>query len=142
MLLLKCLTGSRLYGTHHDNSDYDWYEVHDKLTGYRQAKQTITGDQDVVKVGLTKWLLMCDKGVPQALEVMFAPDDRFEVDVLQSMRHTYRANVANAQRTYERTITSFTNSDDPKRQRHASRLRVNLNELVQTGRFDPTAPFT
>lgn len=137
-LLVRAVTGSHLYGLAHAGSDLDFYEVYDRLPGIRQARQTITGDLDVTRVGLSKFMAMADAGVPQALEVMFAPTDRCEVDVLADLRRAYRANVPEARATYARTIKNFAAATDAKRQRHARRLAANLTSLERWGRFDPT----
>lgn len=135
MLILRTLHGSRLYGLAHAASDYDWYEVHD----HARTRQRVAGDQDVTRIGLSEWLAECDKGVPQALEAMFAPPGFADVDRFAAYRAGYRANVGNAADTYTRTIASFMRAGDPKRVLHSSRLRRDLNELRRHGRFDPTA---
>ena len=52
MLLLRMRTGSHLYGTNHAGSDEDFCEVYDRLPGRRQAAQSISGDQDIIRLGL------------------------------------------------------------------------------------------
>lgn len=135
MLILRTLHGSRLYGLDHEGSDWDWYEVHD---GGR-IRQRITGDQDVTRIGLSDWLAQCDKGVPQALEAMFAPARFAEVDVMGRYRAGFRANVGNAAATYTRTIAAFMHDENPKKVLHTHRLRRDLNEMRLYGRFDPTS---
>lgn len=139
MLLLRLLVGSHLYGTAHEGSDFDWYEVHDRLQGRRGAIQTISGDQDVLRIGLSAFMRQADSGVPQALEVMFAPADWPEVDMIRDMRVRWFPDTARAANTYERTIKSFeTLKVTEKRLTHAKRLAYNRDELIRTGRFDPT----
>ena len=140
MLLLRLLVGSHLYGTAHEESDFDWYEVHDTAPTRRGgASQTISGDQDVLRIGLSAFMRQADSGVPQALEVMFAPADWPEVDVIRDMRVRWFPDTARAANTYERTIKSFeTLKVTEKRLTHAKRLAYNRDELIRTGRFDPT----
>lgn len=131
MLLLRTVHGSQLYGTAHAGSDIDIYEVHD----YCDNRQVITKNLDITRVSLSKFLLLCDKGVPQALEAMFSP--LATTDVLADYRRAYRPNIPNARETYARTIKNFALSDKPKAQRHARRLARNLSDLERYGRFNP-----
>lgn len=138
MLILRTQHGSRLYGLAKPDSDWDWYEVHD----HTRTRQRINGRDDVVRIGLSEWLAQCDKGVPQALEAMFAPPRYATTDLFAAMRAGYRANVGNAAAVYTRTIAAFMRAGeagDPKRLLHSSRLRRDLNELRRFGRFDPTS---
>jgi hypothetical protein len=135
MLILRTLHGSRLYGLNRPGSDFDWYEVYD----HARTRQRISGDQDVTRIGLSEWLAQCDRGVPQALEAMFAPPRFADVDVMGCYRAGYRANVGNAAATYTRTIAAFMHDGNPKKVLHTHRLRRDLNELRMFGRFDPTA---
>ena len=134
------LVGSHLYGTAHEGSDFDWYEVYDRLPqGSRSSQQTISGDQDVVRINLSTFMAQADKGVPQTLEVMFAPADWPEVDKFKHMRLRWRPDTARAANTYERTIKNFEKLKiTEKRLTHAKRLAYNRDELIRTGRFDPT----
>ena len=135
-VLFKTRHGSHLYGLNHAGSDEDFYTVIDKPRGrrYKWAKQSIIDNEDSLRVNLPTWLRLCDKGVPQALEAMFAPNPL--VDKIPSLRAAYRAG-GEARRTYTRTIRNFVEADDFKRRRHAVRLGYNLHDLLRTGRFDP-----
>ena len=138
MLLLRLLVGSHLYGTAHDGSDFDWYEVHDHLAR-RERRQVIDGDLDVVRFDLSTFMAQADNGVPQTLEVMFAPADWPEVDKFKHMRLRWRPDTARAANTYERTIKNFEKLKvTEKRLTHAKRLAYNRDELIRKGRFDPT----
>lgn len=145
-VLFKTVHGSRLYGLAHAGSDEDFYTViakpqrdtrFGKQTKARYAKQTILDGEDSVVVDFGTWVEQCKSGVPQALEAMFS--DMAVVDNIAEFRKSFRAGSGVADR-YFRTIKSFSYSDrDPfKRKRHALRLALNLNELGQTGRFNPT----
>lgn len=145
-VLFKTVHGSRLYGLVHENSDEDFYTVVTKRNAdhrygrqerARYAKQTIVGDEDTMLVDFGTWVEMCKSGVPQALEAMFS--EMAVEDKIAEFREGFRAGTGVVDR-YLRTIKSFAYSEvDPfKRKRHALRLALNLNELLKTGRFNPT----
>src|SRR5699024_3000244 len=106
MVLLRMRSGSHLYGTNTAVSDEDWFEVHDRLPGRRQSAQKIVGDQDVTSVGLSEFVRQAEKGVPQALEAMFTPDDWPEVDLISAYRRAWRPNTGAAVGTYPRSRRS------------------------------------
>lgn len=138
MIILRTTHGSRLYGLATPTSDHDWYEVHDHV----RARQKITGNDDTFRLPLSMWLEQCDKGVPQALEAMFAPPELAEIDLFAEFRLSYRANTAHAAATYRRTSRAFI--EDPrgrtaKRVRHGARILHDLEYILETGRFDPAA---
>lgn len=135
-VLFKTRHGSHLYGLNHADSDEDFYTVVDRPRGrrYKYSKQTIHNNEDSVVVNLSTWLRLCEKGVPQALEAMFAPNPL--IDNLPFLRSAFRAGIP-ARQTYARTITNFVMNDDFKRRRHAVRLGFNLRDLGRYGRFNP-----
>lgn len=134
-MLLRLLIGSHLYGTAHEDSDFDWYEVHHGI----RSKQEISGSVDTTRFSLGEFMRQADKGVPQALEVMFSPIGWPEVDKIEALRLGFRVNVAQAANTYERTIKAFHKvKPTPKRLVHAKRIEWQRDQLIQYGRFDPT----
>ena len=134
-ILLRLLIGSHLYGTAHEGSDFDWYEVHHSI----RSGQTLEGDVDTTRFSLGEFMRQADKGVPQALEVMFSPVGWPEVDKLEALRLGFRVNLAQAANTYERTIRAFHRAKPtPKRLAHAQRLSWQREQLIRYGRFDPT----
>ncbi len=76
--LFRTLHGSRLYGLHHAASDYDWFEVYDRLPGCHQANQRIQRGNDTVKAGLSRFMQMAADCARQALEAMFAPTTQWQ----------------------------------------------------------------
>lgn len=91
-MILKTIAGSRLYGTHDDDSDFDYVgvriEAMKELAGFsvfeQQLERTATGsaenpdhapsgpgDTDTVVYGLRKFLRLASDGNPNALELMF-----------------------------------------------------------------------
>ena len=143
MLLLRTVHGSHLYGTAHAGSDMDYFEVYtnnSERTRARYAKQTITGDLDVLKTDLSTFMQYASKGVPQYLEAMYST--KADVDVLgEAFRFRFRPGHE-AIHTYRRTIKSFfeyaRENHDPKRYVHALRLLVNLQNIEEGRYFNPT----
>ena len=137
--LLQTVHGSHLYGLSTPESDVDTYTVISNNIFKKKATfahQSIIGDQDTFVADLSTFLKQCDEGVPQALEAMFST--QANVDHIKTFRRRYRPNVANAIKTYNRTIDNFLFRGDAKGRVHAVRLTLNLYDLVQSGRFDPT----
>lgn len=135
MLLLRALAGSRLYGTSTDTSDWDWYEVHD----HRRARQSKVGDQDVIKIGLSHWLMLAEKGTHQALDAMWCPPELTEVDVLRDFRLSFRPDPWRVWWQLNRTAMAleFERQSD-KRDKHATRLRFCADRVVDYGWYDPS----
>lgn len=134
--------GSHLYNLAHADSDRDTYTVVTRSphvqhngTRARYAKQKIRDGEDAMVLDLSTFMLLCDKGAPQALEAMFSPSPT--TDLIKNLRGSYRVSTA-VLPTYLRTIKHFTLAGDFKRRRHALRLAMNANELDRTGRFNPT----
>lgn len=142
MLLLRCLVGSHLHGFAHAGSDRDFFEVHDRLFDgaavRRRPRQQIVGDHDTVSMDLSRFMVLCAAGSPQALEAMFAPDWACEVDLLRALRQGFRADPGVVRDVYRRSIRAAEATGTAKGHRHARRLALNLDELLATGRFDPT----
>lgn len=145
-VLFKTVHGSRLYGLNHAGSDEDFYTVVTKTpvdtsfnrqTRARYAKQTISDNEDSFVVDFGTWVEMCKSGVPQALEAMFS--DMAIEDRIPEFRTAFRAGPACWER-YLRTIKSFALAEDDsiKKRRHALRLALNLREIIERGRFNPT----
>lgn len=136
-LIFKTVHGSHLYGTAHEGSDRDIYEVYEgsetKLT------QRVSGQDDVVRGDLEAFLLRALSGSHQSLETLFSPVKEWE----PGMEEKYGAFLSGLRVTgrdvfekYERTIKTFCYGDF-KRRRHAVRLNTDLRWLRRTGRFNP-----
>jgi hypothetical protein len=144
-VLFKTIHGSRLYGLGTPDSDEDWYVVTPTRYIARKvnAKQTIIGDQDVVAVDFRSFTALATKGVPQALEAMFSC--QAESPYFEDYRNNWYASDGEVIHTYMRTIKSFSLNENEgymgfKQRRHSLRLAINLEELLYTGRFNPTLP--
>lgn len=130
MLLLRTLGGSRLYGTAGPDSDWDWYEVHDHI----RPRQSKVGDQDRIRMSLSKWLLLCEKGTHQALDALWCPPALAEVDLLGSFRWGLCIDPWRVADQLERTAYSMKYSK-PK---HMYRLQHYANRVREQGWYDPT----
>lgn len=132
-LIFETIHGSHLYNLAHEGSDRDMYYV---FSDSRRARQSVHGDDDVVRVGWDDFLDKALSGSHQSLEALFSP-----VKVWHDER--YRPYIENiivpagpVRGKYMRTIKKFAYSDF-KRRRHALRLALNLQELTVHGRFNP-----
>lgn len=145
-VLFKTVHGSRLYGLAHAGSDEDFYTVvtkkpvdirYNRQERIKYAKQKITGDEDSMVVDFGTWVEMCKNGVPQALEAMFS--EMAMEDRIKEFRESFVCGTQVYER-YFRTIKSFALAEDEgiKKRRHALRLALNLKELTERGRFNPT----
>lgn len=141
--LLKTIHGSTLYGLNHANSDEDFYVVTPTVRVARQARknnarQTINGNLDTTYVDFKTFTRLSNEGVPQALEAMYSRKSVSEF--FEDYRQGYFSSDPVVIHTYMRTIKSFslTEKDPFKRRRHALRLALNLEEILYTGRFNPT----
>lgn len=140
-VLLKTIHGSRLYGLNHADSDDDYYVVTPTVRTKKtlNAKHKIDGDLDIVTVDFASFVTMAENGVPQSLETMFSK--KTESPFFEEYRTSWFASDPRVIDRYIRTIKSFSLDDTSKQekyQRHAIRLSLNLEQLVYTGRFDPT----
>ena len=139
-VLFKTISGSKLYGLSHAGSDDDYYVITPSRYTSRKinARQTIIGNDDTVAIDFRSFVILSHNGVPQALEAMFSRASKSEF--FEDYRNGYYASDPKVIDTYMRTIKSFSLSErDPfKRRRHSMRLALNLEELLYTGRFNPT----
>ena len=132
MEILRTIHGSRLYGTYHDQSDFDWYSV--RLEG-RRARQSIVGDQDNVVLNYEEFLKQVFRGVPQACEALWSPEAEIHPKYLPYLRSIRLWGGEPADR-HERTVRNFCYGDF-KRRRHAVRMGWNLMNLRQQGWYYP-----
>lgn len=136
MVILKTLTGSRLYGFSHADSDYDYYQV---TIGAGKSGQVIKDGIDTVTLTFPAFSNHVAKGVPQAMEALYSP--------IKEVHPSYAMLFAGMEpdqneliRTYRRTIRHFVLQDTDKHRRHAMRLTINLAEWWDMGSFNPTVP--
>lgn len=160
-VLFQVVHGSRLYGLHRPDSDYDAYTVvseardtSETLRARKTFQQVVRLDDgtvaDSMTVGLTAFLHLCAEGSPQALEAMFVPavSSWVSTDTFAAYRAAYRVNPHAMTATYRRAITEhalrglghpdFTPYRKPLNLRwHAVRQALNLTTALETGRFNP-----
>ena len=136
-LIFETIHGSHLYGLAHDGSDLDFYKVYDGQGG--GLRQSINGDIDVVRGNLQSFIDRAMDGSHQSAEALFSPVKIWG----EGMEEKYGAYIegiriggAVVTAKYERTIKKFCYGDF-KRRRHACRLRFNLGEIRDFGRFNP-----
>jgi hypothetical protein len=159
-VLFQTVAGSRLYGLHRPESDYDAYtvvgEARDPGETSRARKvfhEMVTLPNGVVHdsymSGLSTFLNACNEGVPGALEAMFAPPT--EVDAFAAYRASFVVNPHRMRDTYRRSVrdhgvrglgfdtnrTVLGEHGMRKCRMHAVRLALNLATAMETGRFNP-----
>jgi hypothetical protein len=145
-VLFKTVHGSKLYGLDHAGSDDDFYVITptQQLAYQNNTKQIFEGNNDTVYMDFSTFVNLAHKGAPQALETMFS--QKSKSDFFESYRQGYHASDPAVIHTYMRTIKTFSLADLSfmsakdvfKRKRHALRLAHNLEDLMYTGRFNPT----
>lgn len=140
--LLKTIHGSTLYGLNHAESDEDYYiVVPSRYVGRQVRRQSIVDGIDSVVVDFKSFTRMAELGAPQALEAMFSQSTVSEY--FEPYRTRYFAASSDVVHRYLRTIKAFVlndREDHLKMKRHALRLSYNLEEILYTGRFNPTLP--
>lgn len=132
-LLLRTMHVSWLYNLNHAGSDMDFYEVY---SGKGRAKQTIVDGIDTVRISYDYFMHQCQKGVPQALEALYSQEKT--VDKIPFITKSFNPTNTEVYKTYVRTIKNFWAHSDLKRKRHAIRLSINLSDIKQYGKFNPS----
>lgn len=141
-VVLRTIHGSWLYGLATMQSDHDYYEIYDFMNHrYRPKKQSmqrIQDDSDEVKISLERFTDICFKGVPQALEVLYAPQEAWLIDndwhvIADKLKLDLQNHMSTVLDTYRRTALNFFHSKTDKRRRHAFRLLINARELKESG---------
>lgn len=138
--------GSHLYGLARPDSDIDLYTIYDFLNKNwrprKQVKQHIEDETDQVKISLDKYIDQLKKGVPQAVEVLFAhPEHWLDYDpAWQEIAGSLEQHlvISDVLATYRRTVMNFFAEENFKKNRHGFRLLLNADELKRTYGFNPT----
>ena len=133
ILLYRGLRGSRLHGFATPDSDWDYIEIWNSI----RSRQSIRGDQDIMRMGFSEFAMRADKGSPEILECIFSPDSAIEFDMIRAWRYAFRPNIDSTRQVYRRTIKNFEHSDNEKQRRHARRLAFDLECILTKGYFDP-----
>ena len=135
--IFETVHGSHLYGLAHAGSDWDIYRVYEG-TG-TALKQSVTDGVDTVRGDLEAFVLRAQSGSHQSLEALFSPVKTWMPGMQEKWGpylEGFRVTGHEVFEKYERTIRKFCYGDF-KRKRHAIRLRYNLGELREYGRFNP-----
>lgn len=134
-LIFSTVHGSGLYGLAHEESDLDVYEVYEGSS--LKLSQRTDGVDDSVRGTLDAFLSRALSGSHQSVEALFSTKKIWYNDMYRPMLDNLRITGGEVFAKYERTIHKFCYGDF-KRRRHACRLRLNLQDLREYGRFDPT----
>lgn len=137
-IIFETMHGSRLYGLHSPDSDWDVFQV--VRTGHktRQFKtETARERYDIVQVPLDIFLRGIDSGIPQHIEALFSRRKYWHDELYRPMIDNLRPNIPNAHITFARTIKKFKLSNNPKKVKAALRLELQLEALLRDGYFNP-----
>jgi predicted nucleotidyltransferase len=144
--ILRALHGSHLYGLSRPTSDYDYYEIYDfinqRYRPHKQAHQRINDDLDEVRISLERFKNICFNGVPQAVEVLFSPEETWVVEndwysISTQIKNELTNHIPTVLETYKRTALNFfySSKNIEKKRRHAFRLLLNAKQLKVSGRM-------
>jgi len=144
-ILLKTIVGSRLHGFAGARSDIDMLEVHTepfynaKTKTFKPELQTMTPNAyaslDVTSMTLSHFVERAYEGSHQALDAMFSTKAR--VDKITELREAF-VSGPNIITAFASAITSTEPMEDIKKRRHAVRFTLNLIDILETGRYNPT----
>ena len=127
--------GSYLYGLAHSQSDIDLYRVILTEDKHYNSHKVYGGQWDFTVLSLDRFVDQVNKGVPQALEALYAQHAYHHSDYWHYLRGL-RPDRYTVAATYWRTALNFAEGDY-KSKRHALRLALNLFDFMRDGFFDP-----
>lgn len=136
-LIFSTVHGSHLYGLAHEESDLDVYEVYEGKS--LKLRQSVSGKGDSVRGTLDAFLERAYTGSHQSVEALFSQKKDWAPGMFErygAMLNRLYIEGGEVFAKYERTIKKFSYGDF-KRRRHACRLRLNLQDLREYGRFNP-----
>lgn len=132
MIILRTITGSRLHGTSHDNSDYDFFTV---VTEDIKTKSTTSPHEDNVLMSYSTFSELVRKGSPRELEALFSQKKEVSNPALESIHPV----TSKAVDRFLNMIVNLVNRDKSlKTQRHAVRLCLYISDLLEFGFFNPS----
>lgn len=135
MILARCLIGSRLYGLHNFQSDWDYMTiVSDPI---RLGQKKVNNIDDIV-VDLATFLKHCHAGSHQYLDVIYAQDQYFEVDKITALRHSYNCDLYQTYASFMRVYKSLRDNKLEKRRIFAETMRYKAQFLLEYGYYNPT----
>lgn len=162
VIMLETVHGSHLYNLATPTSDRDSFIVFANQAHRRKARyafQRLEGVSDDLLTDVSTFQQYAKKGVPQYLEAMWS--EKATIDELGYMRWLFRPDTYSTEATYIRTARNFWEKGDAilsghpptraypeppspeyvrgvKLKRHAYRLCLNLQDMRQFGRFNPS----
>ena len=132
-LLLRLRTGSHLYGLNHKDSDEDWLEIWDKC----KPSQSFINNQDITRWNLSMFMRVADKGGHNALEVLMARHSWCDVDLLKDFRESYIASGWVCMPKFQSAMKTLESRGDQKGIERSAMLSSWLDQIFETGRFNP-----
>ncbi len=137
-LIFSTVHGSNLYGLAHEGSDRDVYYVYEGKG--RNLRHAMKGDDDSVRGTLDAFLERAYTGSHQSVEALFSQKKDWAPGMFErygAMLDRLYIEGGEVFAKYERTIKKFSYSAEVKKRVHACRLRLNLQDLREYGRFNP-----
>ena len=143
-VLLLTPTGSRLYGLHNKDSDYDYWAV--VLEG-NKGFHKVVGEEDVAVIPLSLFQKMLNDGVPQAMEALFSTQAEFPPPAWEQYMRRLRPNLWAARRkllkpqhTEKKKMAGepLTAKEFRKGKMHKTRLALQWVNMSENGYFNPT----
>lgn len=130
------------------DSDRDFYEIYTfPWQNYRPKKlvgQSISPEADKTIISLDRFKDLVRKGVPQAIEALFANEAnwvKYDIawkEIRTELFQQVRQQLPQILSTYKRTARNFHEKNDFKKNRHSFRLIHNARELQDNGYFNPS----
>lgn len=135
--------GSRLYGTHHADSDYDYVmlftdESKVGLSKYKNLTQRLQGDDDVQRRSLDSFVASCYKGSANDLDVLYSTQWEHADNKYAPFLNSIRPDYSQARQRFRGFIEGFKEEQTLKATRHMFRVALNGKKLFSQGRYNPT----
>lgn len=140
------LTGSRLYNTHHDASDYDYVMIYtdQNALGHRKhynKKHSIVQDDDIQRLSFDGFISSLEKGSPNALEMLNSQVRTWgESPSYKPFLNSLKPNYTKAYKSQREQIRNYSKDEAKleKSTRHMFRVALNSAKMLKTGYFNPT----
>lgn len=132
MIILRTITGSRLHGTDHENSDYDFFTV---VTDDIKTKSTTSPIEDNVIMSYSTFSELVRKGSPKELEALFSQKKEVSNPILESL-HPVTGKAVD--RFLNVIVGNIVRDKYLKTQRHAIRLSLHISDFLEFGFFNPS----
>ena len=129
---LRTITGSRLHGTDHEDSDYDFFTV---ITDDIKTKSTTSPSEDNVIMSYSTFSELVRKGSPKELEALFSQKKEVSNPILEFLCPVTGKTV---DRFLNVIVDNIVRDKSLKTQRHAIRLSLCVSVLLEFGFFNPT----